>query len=100
MIEEEQQKSDPKERKNQPPEMLAVKNAVELLNPGDVSDFVPFGTEGIIAILEKREPFADANAGEKKVAYEKRILEYKERIVLVEWLHERQQTAGLEFKKG
>src|SRR2546423_6574321 len=100
LIEEEQQKPDPKERKNQPPELLAVKNAVELLNPGDVSDFVPFGTEGIIAILEKREPFADANAGEKKVAYEKRVLENKERIVLVEWLHDRQQTAGLEFKKG
>src|SRR5439155_11256649 len=75
LIEEEQQKPDPKERKNQPPELLAVKNAVELLNPGDVSDFVPFGTEGIIAILEKREPYADANAGEKKVAYEKRVLE-------------------------
>jgi parvulin-like peptidyl-prolyl isomerase len=100
LIEEEQQKSDPKERKNQPSELLAVKNAVELLNPGDVSDFVPFGTEGIIAILEKREPFAEANTGEKKADYEKRVLENKERIVVVEWLHDRQQTAGLEFKKG
>src|SRR5256886_13592985 len=100
LIEEEQQKSDGKQPKNQPPELLAVKDAVVLLNPGDVTDFVPSGTDGFIAILEKREPLADANAGEKKVAFEKRILENKERIVLVEWLRNRQEEAGLEFNKA
>ena len=100
LIEEEQQKPDAKEQKNQPPELRAVKDAVALLNVGDVSDFVPSGTDAFIAILEKRESFADASAGEKKAAFEKRILENKERIVLVEWLRDRQQTAGLEFKKG
>jgi len=100
LIEEEQQKPDVKEPKNQSPELLAVKDSVVLLNPGDVTDFVPSGTDGFIAILEKREPLADANAGDKKVAFEKRILENKERIVLVEWLRNRQEAAGLEFKKG
>jgi hypothetical protein len=100
LIDEEEQKSDPKEQKNQPSDLPAVKNAVALLKVGDVSDFVPSGTDGFIAILEKREPVADANAGEKKAAFEKRILENKERIVLVEWLRDRQQAAGLEFKKG
>jgi hypothetical protein len=100
LIEEEQQKSDAKEPKNQSPEVLAVKDAVALLNPGDVSDFVPSGTDGLIAILEKREPLAERNTEEKKAAFEKRILENKERIVLLEWLHDRQEAAGLEFKKG
>jgi len=50
--------------------------------------------------LEKREPFADANAGEKKAAFEKRILDNKQRIVFYEWLHDRQQAAGLQFQKG
>ena len=100
LIEEEQQKSDAKEQKNQPTELRAVKDAVALLKMGDVSDFVPSGTDGFIAILEKRESVADANAGEKKAAFEKRILENKERLVLVEWLRDRQQAAGLEFKKG
>jgi len=100
LIEEEQEKSDAKEQKNRAPELLAVKDAVALLNPGDVSDFVPSGTDGFIAILEKRESLGDANAGQKKAAFEKRILENKERIVLVEWLRDRQQAAGLEFKKG
>ena len=100
LIEEEQQKSDAKEQKNQPSELVAVKNAVALLKADDVSDFVPSGTDGFIAILEKRDSLADANAGEKKAVFEKRILENKERLVLVEWLRDRQQAAGLEFKKG
>jgi hypothetical protein len=73
---------------------------VAFLNPGDVTDFVPSGTDGFVAILEKREPLGDTNAGDKKAAFEKRVLENKERIVLVEWLRNRQEAAGLEFKKG
>jgi len=73
---------------------------VALLNPGDVTDFVPSGTDGLIAVLEKREPLADTSGADKKAAFEKRILENKEGIVLVEWLRDRQQAAGLEFKKG
>jgi len=97
---EEEKKSDAKEPKNQPRELLAVKDAVAFLNAGDITDFVPSGTDGFIAILEKRESLGDTNAGDKKAAFEKRILENKERIVLVEWLHDRQEEAGLEFKKG
>jgi hypothetical protein len=100
LIDEDEQKSESKEQKNQASELVAVKDAVALLNPGDVSDFVPSSTDGFIAILEKREPLTEANPGEKKVAFEKRALENKERIVFVEWLRDRQQAAGLEFKKG
>src|SRR5437667_2968898 len=100
LIEEEQQKPDVKEPKNQSPELLAVKDSVVLLNPGDVTDFVPSGTDGFIAILEKREPLADANAGDKKVAFEKRILENKDSLFECDFLRNRQEAAGLEFKKG
>ena len=100
LIDEELEKSEGDEQKKQSPELLAIKDAVAFLNPGDVSDFVPSGTDGLIAILEKREPLGGPGAGEKKAAFEKRILENKERIVVVEWLRDRQQAAGLEFKKG
>jgi hypothetical protein len=100
LIDEESEKSDGNEEKKQSPELLTIKEAVALLNPGDVTDFVPSGSDGLIAILEKREPVTDASGGEKKAAFEKRILGNKERIVLVEWLRDRQQAAGLEFKKG
>ncbi|MGC2354103.1 MAG: hypothetical protein WA496_11950, partial [Candidatus Udaeobacter sp.] len=85
---------------NEPPDLAAVKEAVAFLNPGEISDFSPSGNDGFIAVLEKREPSADTDAGEKKAAFEKRILDNKQRIVLYEWLHDRQQAAGLQFSKG
>ncbi len=100
LIEEESEKSEGNEQKKQSPELLTIKDSVALLNPGDVTDFVPSGTDGLIAVLEKREPLADTSGADKKAAFEKRILENKEGIVLVEWLRDRQQAAGLEFKKG
>jgi hypothetical protein len=100
LIDEESEKSEGDQQKKQSPELLTIKDAVILLNPGDVTDFMPSGADGLIAILEKREPLGDASAGQKKAAFEKRILENKERIVVVEWLRDRQQAAGLEFKKG
>ena len=100
LIDEESEKSDGAERKQQSPELITIKNAVALLNPGEVTEYVSPGTDGLIAILEKREPLGDATAGEKRAAFEKRVLDNKERIVLVEWLRDRQQAAGLEFKKS
>src|SRR5437016_7244813 len=64
LIEEESEKSEGDEQKKQSPELLTIKDAVVLLNPGDVTEFVPSGTDGLIAILEKREPLGDASAGE------------------------------------
>ena len=103
LIDEELEKAEKAEadgEKKQSTELLTIKDAVAFLNPGDVSDFVPSGTDGFIAILEKREPLGEAVAAEKKAEFAKRILENKERIVLVEWLRDRQQASGLEFKKG
>ena len=88
------------EPKNEPPDLPAIKEAVAFLSPGEISDFSPSGNDGFIAILEKREPFPDASGGEKKAAFEKRLLDNKERIVFYEWLRDRQQAAGLQFSKG
>ncbi len=100
LIEEEKTKPDGNEPKKESADLAAIKEAVAFLNAGEISDFSPSGESGFIAVLEKREPFADANAGEKKAAFEKRILDNKQRIVFYEWLHDRQQAAGLQFQKG
>jgi SurA-like protein/parvulin-like peptidyl-prolyl cis-trans isomerase-like protein len=89
-----------KEAKNEPRDLAAIKQAVAFLSPGEISDFSPSGNDGFIALLEKREPPADTDAGEKKAAFEKRLLDNKERIVFYEWLRDRQQAAGLQFSKG
>ena len=92
--------SQSKEPTNEPPDLAAIKDAVAFLNPGEVSDFSPSANDGFIAVLEKRESSADMDAGEKKAAFEKRLLDNKERIVFYEWLRDRQQAAGLQFSKG
>jgi hypothetical protein len=101
LIEEEKPKPQEKEpQKNEPADLPAIKQAVAFLKAGEVSDFFPAGESGFIAILEKREPLTDATATEKKAAFEKRLLDNKRRIVLMEWLRDRGQAAGLEYTKG
>ncbi|HEU5246115.1 MAG TPA: peptidylprolyl isomerase [Candidatus Udaeobacter sp.] len=101
LIEEENAKSQNNEpNKNEPADLPAIKQAVAFLNPGEASDFFPAGENGFVAILEKREPLADANVSEKKAEYEKRLLDNKQRVVLLEWLRDRGQAAGLQFTKG
>jgi peptidyl-prolyl cis-trans isomerase D len=101
LIEEEKPKSQDKEpKKNELADLPAIKQAVAFLNAGEISDFFPAGENGFIAVLEKREPLADANASEKKAAFEKRVLDSKRRVVLLEWLRDRGQAAGLQFTKG
>src|SRR5205814_7542945 len=67
--------SQSKEPKNEPPDLPPIKEAVAFMTPGEISDISPSGTDGFVAILEKREPFADSEAGEKKAAFEKRLLD-------------------------
>jgi hypothetical protein len=95
-----EQPSQSNEPKNEPPDLPMIKQAVAFLNAGEISDFVPSAENGFIAILEKRELSDDPNAGEKKAAFEKKLLDNKQRIVLYEWLHDRQQAAGLGSRKG
>ena len=101
LIEDEKSKPQEKEaKKNEPADLPAIKQAVAFLKAGEVGDFFPSGESGFVAILEKREPLADGSAAEKKAAFEKRLLDNKRRIVLVEWLRDRGQAAGLQFTKG
>src|SRR4029434_6048140 len=60
--------------KEESPEMLTIKNAVAYLNPGELTDFLPSGDSGLIAVLEKREPSPHATNSEQKAAFETRLL--------------------------
>jgi len=86
--------------KKEPPELLAIKNAVAYQKPGDISDFFPSGETGLIAILEKREPSPNANDPAKKAAFKERLLNNRRQVVFYEWLRDRQQAAGVQFARG
>jgi hypothetical protein len=89
-----------KEAKNESPELMAIKDAVAYMNPGEISDFFPSEEGGLIAILEKRDASAAANDAEKKASFENRLLNNKRQIVFYEWLRDRQREAGVQFAKG
>jgi hypothetical protein len=89
-----------KEAKKESPELMAIKDAVAYMNPGDIGDFFPSEEGGLIAILEKRETSATANNTEKKAAFENRLLNNKRQIVFYEWLRDRQRAANVQFAKG
>jgi hypothetical protein len=84
------------EGRKEPPGLVAIKNAVAQINPGDVSDFFPWEEGGVIVVLEKRESPDPAKYPEKKAAFDNR---YRE-IVFYEWLRDRQRDAGLQVSRG
>src|SRR5262249_45516916 len=61
MDEQKSESKDKEQKKNEPADLLFIKQAVAFLSPGETSDFFPAGETGFIAVLEKREPFAAAN---------------------------------------
>jgi len=88
-----------KEATKGPPDLPAIKDAVAYMNPGQISDFFPSGDNGLVIVLEKREPSAEANDREKKAAFEKRLFNNKIGIVFHEWLRDRQRAANVQFAK-
>ena len=90
----------PTKPKNESVEMMVVKNAVEQLQPGEVSDFAPWLDGGLIVILDKREPPDPAKYQESKAKFEERYLKTAREYVFVEWLRDRQRDAGLQYARG
>jgi hypothetical protein len=91
----------PKEPKQRAPDFIAIANAVATLQPGEVSEFVPWEADGgIVAILEKRELPDDTKFAVKRATFDQRALTERREVVFYEWLHERQQEAGLVVAKS
>jgi parvulin-like peptidyl-prolyl isomerase len=86
--------------KNEPKDMIMIRNAASQMQPGDVSDFVPSENGGLILLLEKREPPEQAKYQQGKAEFEQKYLKTKQQIVFYEWLHDRQRAADVQFAKG
>ena len=90
--------SPPAEQKPSP-DLPAIKQTVANLHPGEVSPFLPTADGGLIAVLEKREPFDLAKFEQTRPLLEARILQNKRTIVFNEWLAERRREAGVALAK-
>jgi hypothetical protein len=85
----------PKEPKKRGPDFTAIRNAVAGLQKGEVTEFIPDGDGGIVAIVENREVPDPAKFAQKRASFDQRILTNKREIVFYEWLRDRQQEAGI-----
>src|SRR4051812_765883 len=90
----------PKEPKKRGPDFTAIRNAVAGMQTGEVTEFIPAGDGGMVAIIEKREAPDQAKFAQKRASFDQRILSNKREIVFYEWLRDRQQEAGIVTPKG
>jgi hypothetical protein len=88
-------KPKPEKPKDEAPDMPAIKSAVSVLSPGDVTDFVPTGKGGVVAVLEKRAPADPSGYAAAKTQFETRYLFQRRGAVFVEWLRDRRKAAGV-----
>lgn len=82
------------------PGISAIKNAVFVMNPGDVSDFLPSEKGGLVAVLEKRAPADPAGYATAKAHYDTQFLTQNRARAFMEWLRERRKSAGVVMGPG
>ena len=95
-IADETETKNPAEKaKNEPTDLMMIKNVSAQLQPGEVSDLVPWIDGGLIVLMEKREPPDPAKYQQTKATFEERYLKTAREYVFMEWLRDRQRDAGL-----
>jgi hypothetical protein len=100
MVANEADAKNPEKPKNDPAELMMIKNVSAQLQPGEVSDFVPWIDGGLIVLMEKREPADPVKYQQAKAEFDERYLKNAREYVFMEWLRDRQRDAGLQGAKG
>ena len=77
------------------PDLQSIKGAVAELSPGEIGNFTPTQSGGLIAIVEKREPADPAGYEASKAMFSQRYVRSKREIAFYEWLREKREEAGL-----
>src|SRR5438445_7162241 len=93
-------KNSPEKPNDQPSDLMMIKNVAAQLQPGEVSDFVPWTDGGLIVLMDKREQPDPAKYQQTKATFEERYLKNAREYVFAEWLYDLQRAAGLQPTKG
>jgi SurA N-terminal domain/PPIC-type PPIASE domain len=76
-------------------DLQSIKSAVAVLNPGEVSEFVPVAKGGLVAVLEKRAPGDPSGYETAKAQFELRYLAQRRGAIFIEWMRERRRVANV-----
>jgi peptidyl-prolyl cis-trans isomerase D len=93
-------KSPPQKPKNDAADLMMIKNVSAQLQPGEVSEFVPWVDGGMIVLMDKREAADPVKYQQAKAEFDERYLKNAREYVFMEWLRDRQRAAGLASAKG
>ena len=93
-------KNPPEKPKEDRADMVMIKNVSAQLQPGEVSDFVPWIDGGLIVLMEKREAADPLKYQQAKAEFDERYLKNAREYVFMEWLRDRQRDAGLRGAQG
>jgi peptidyl-prolyl cis-trans isomerase D len=77
------------------PDLQMIKGTVAEMSAGEVSEFVPTPTGGLIAVLERRDEPDAAAAAQGRADLMTRMGRARQDIAFYEWLRERRQAAGV-----
>ena len=77
----------------------SIRQAASGLKEGEVSEYLPTPTGGLLVILEKREQPAPGQYEKARPTLEENALTNKVMVVFYEWLRERRHVAGVEDAK-
>lgn len=100
LAEEDEDGKNPPDKPKDSMDVMMIKNVAGPLQPGEVSDFVPWIDGGFIVLLDKRESPDPAKYQEAKTKLEENYLKNAREYVFMEWLRDRQRDAGLGRAKG
>jgi len=83
--------------KDEPADMMMIRNVSAQLQPGETSEFVPWADGGFIVLMEKRDPADPAKYQETRTKFEKDVATRNRTIVFFEWLRDRQRDARVQM---
>jgi peptidyl-prolyl cis-trans isomerase D len=81
------------------PETSTVKGRASEMKEGELSEFVPTATGGLLVHLDKRLPIDEADFAKQKTKVAEEIGRQKGGAIFMEWLKERRKAANVQLVK-
>ena len=83
------------ERKNEGADANEIMNTAAELRAGEISQFVPTSTGGLILRVEKRQPIDEADFEKQKASVAKNLAQGKSDALFSEWMKQRRKEADV-----
>lgn len=88
------------QNRQDPPETSAVKGRASELKEGELSEFVPTATGGLLVHLDKRLPIDEEAFAKEKAKVAEELGRQKGGALFMDWMRERRKAANVQVVRG